>query len=748
VTVLGAEAASRRAETAGPSRPAVSRSVLLGSVFVLGFLLVSSVFVVRGRVLDAGLYSDALVHTDAYERVYTEVLADPELAELQEQLLGGLRLDTLEPSQVRVLTTSLLRLSLPPSTLRDGTEAVLAALLAYLRGDSAQLNPTVDVTEVLGRITDTAAVAVGTLLADVPRRAVSSVDEYRTAVESFAARLASGRLPAAIPVPGGGPADPLLIVDVILDETAPDADARLREQVVAAVLAHDEGDALINAASGLVTTLSTATRAEVQASLGGRHELDVVAETADRAGQSRAAVVDQLNTVRDAARWFDRPTALAGLLLMVSATAGLLWLHRREPRRAASSVATAAVVAGLVTLAVWTVVLALVEAPLAPATATGPGSWGLPAGVRSLVADLQRALGDELAETVRTLAVVPIAAGLMLVAGIFVARRVSVPSAVRVVLVGSTTALVAVVAGLVVGRDNASRSCNGHVELCDRPYDEVVYAATHNSMSSPDVVLIWPEHDGDIRAQLDQGVRALLIDTHYWTSVGSAAQLTATDPYLSTALAAQVFGSLGQRAEPRDGTFLCHNQCALGAAPLVDTLADIREFLVDNPDEVVTLIIQDAITPADTADAFGRAGLDSYLHTHEPGSRWASLGELIDRDERLVVFAEARGSSPAWYHDAFAHMQETPYFFQGPDDFSCVMNRGDPAASLFLMNHWVQRIAPDRADAVNVNRRDAIVDRALECERERGQMPNYVAVNFSSIGDLIGAVDTLNGVRG
>jgi hypothetical protein len=62
------------------------------------------------------------------------------------------------------------------------------------------------------------------------------------------------------------------------------------------------------------------------------------------------------------------------------------------------------------------------------------------------------------------------------------------------------------------------------------------------------------------------------------------------------------------------------------------------------------------------------------------------------------------------------------------------------------MNHWVQRIAPDRADAVIVNRRDAIVDRALACERERGQLPNYVAVNFANIGDLIGAVDTLNGV--
>jgi hypothetical protein len=39
--------------------------------FVVGFVLVSSVVLVRGRLLDAGMYSEALVRTDAYERVYT-----------------------------------------------------------------------------------------------------------------------------------------------------------------------------------------------------------------------------------------------------------------------------------------------------------------------------------------------------------------------------------------------------------------------------------------------------------------------------------------------------------------------------------------------------------------------------------------------------------------------------------------------------------------------------------------------------
>jgi hypothetical protein len=93
-------------------------------------------------------------------------------------------------------------------------------------------------------------------------------------------------------------------------------------------------------------------------------------------------------------------------------------------------------------------------------------------------------------------------------------------------------------------------------------------------------------------------------------------------------------------------------------------------------------------------------------------------------------------------------MQETPYRFPQPDDFTCARNRGDPEASLFLLNHWVSRqnSPPDRVTAVRVNTHDVVVERARACQRERGLMPNYIAVDFYNLGDLTGAVDTLNGV--
>ena len=574
---------------------------------------------------------------------------------------------------------------------------------------------------------------------------------YRDAVDSFADRLAAGTVPDTIPVFGGAAIDSAQVLDVILDRLGPDLDPRLREQIRADVLSGDERDALIEASTQLMTRHVAAAAAELRASLEGRRELDVITELADRAGRSKNAIVGQLNTVRDAARWLSLPTALLGTVLMAGSAAGILWLNRRNTRRAGYLLAAAAVVSGLAIVALWTVATTIVSSPLEPATGTGPGTWGLPAGLRSLLADIEATLADTLAEQVRRLALVPVAAGAALAAGIALAPKLRLPSARQTLAVGTTAGVIVGLVAWVVPAGAASRgnrACNGHPELCDRRYDQVVFAATHNSMSSPDVVRVWPEQDGDIRAQLDAGVRALLIDTHHWTPLVSDDQLTEAEPFLPARVAEPLFAGLGPLRNGQDGTFLCHNQCALGAIPLLDALRTVQEFLDENADEVVTVIIQDAISPAETAEAFGAAGLDPYLHEHEPGIRWATLGELIDRGERLVVFAENEGPPPSWYHRAFEHMQDTAYRFPQPEDFTCSVNRGDPDASLFLLNHWVSRqnAAPDRATAAGVNGHDVIVERARACQRERGLTPNYIAVDFYNLGDLIGAVDTLNGV--
>jgi hypothetical protein len=158
---------------------------------------------------------------------------------------------------------------------------------------------------------------------------------------------------------------------------------------------------------------------------------------------------------------------------------------------------------------------------------------------------------------------------------------------VRPALVTTAGSVLAVVAlGVALGAGSApeaEEACNGSPELCERRYDDVVQGATHNSMSSPGVVDIWPEHDVDIRGQLDTGVRALLIDTHYWTELVSPEQLQGAGELLSSSEAQRLMATAAGRTGARDGTFLCHNHCVFGGMPFIEALADIRRFLDENP---------------------------------------------------------------------------------------------------------------------------------------------------------------------
>jgi hypothetical protein len=67
---------------------------------------------------------------------------------------------------------------------------------------------------------------------------------------------------------------------------------------------------------------------------------------------------------------------------------------------------------------------------------------------------------------------------------------------------------------------------------------------------------------------------------------------------------------------------------------------------------------------------------------------------------------------------------------------------------MFLVNHWTTTDPiplPSHADKVNAYR--PFVRRLRECQRIRHHVPNLVAVNFYARGDLLRAVNALNGVH-
>jgi hypothetical protein len=263
-------------------------------------------------------------------------------------------------------------------------------------------------------------------------------------------------------------------------------------------------------------------------------------------------------------------------------------------------------------------------------------------------------------------------------------------------------------------------ACNGHEALCARRYDEVAYATTHNAYSvDAEGFVAANQHEG-IPRQLQDGVRAMMLDVK----------------------------------EDAGALALCHGPCGIGRRPLDDALVELRTFLDANPREVLTLQLESYVTGAAVAEAFARTGLVRYAYTPAtptPGAPWPTLGEMVAAGTRLVTFYEdgrsvAGEGAPAWYLPLFRHSFDTPFGVRTPEDLTCVVKRGSPTAALFTLNHFLSlpNSTPEAVARVNTN--PFLVERALECQRTFGRIPNFVAVDFYDVGDLLAAVRTLNGL--
>ena len=158
-------------------------------------------------------------------------------------------------------------------------------------------------------------------------------------------------------------------------------------------------------------------------------------------------------------------------------------------------------------------------------------------------------------------------------------------------------------------------------------------------------------------------------------------------------------------------------------------------------------MIEDYVPPEEIAQAFEESGLLRFVYRGKVEPPWPTLREMITADQRVVVFAEKNSSGVPWYHQAFDVLQETPYHFETPEELSCEVNRGGTDGSLFQINHWIDTTpTPRPSNAEIVNTRQFLLDRARQCQRERGLLPNVFAVDFAATGDIVGAAAELNGL--
>ena len=122
------------------------------------------------------------------------------------------------------------------------------------------------------------------------------------------------------------------------------------------------------------------------------------------------------------------------------------------------------------------------------------------------------------------------------------------------------------------------------MELCDRPFNDVAFPASHNSMSAADQpgwFLAEQQPTGMVES-LDDGIRVFLIDTWYGQATRSGGAVTAQRSLaraqsgftagrasaLTPAMERTIDRLRGEQTLGPEKLFLCHTLCELGATEM------------------------------------------------------------------------------------------------------------------------------------------------------------------------------------
>ena len=150
---------------------------------------------------------------------------------------------------------------------------------------------------------------------------------------------------------------------------------------------------------------------------------------------------------------------------------------------------------------------------------------------------------------------------------------------------------------------NFYAQCNGSNDLCNKRYNEVAYLTTHNAFNSKQDRYLFPNQKSNISEQLNNGVRALMIDVY----------------------------------DDDGSTVVYHAYKFLGSQPLSVYLNDIKYFLDNNPNEILTIILETYTSSNAIENEINKVGLLKYLHTQDVNSIWPKLQTMIDSNKRLVI---------------------------------------------------------------------------------------------------------------
>ena len=130
---------------------------------------------------------------------------------------------------------------------------------------------------------------------------------------------------------------------------------------------------------------------------------------------------------------------------------------------------------------------------------------------------------------------------------------------------------------------SAFAQCNGHLELCDKRFNEVSYLTTHNAFNAEEDGFTLPNHTYGLTRQMEDGVRGLMLDVYDEGGVAT----------------------------------VYHGFAFLGTATLESNLLEVKTFLDNNPNEIITIIFECYADFPLMKTAFENSGLINYVHEQD-----------------------------------------------------------------------------------------------------------------------------------
>ncbi|KAL6403846.1 hypothetical protein AUP68_13219 [Ilyonectria robusta] len=293
---------------------------------------------------------------------------------------------------------------------------------------------------------------------------------------------------------------------------------------------------------------------------------------------------------------------------------------------------------------------------------------------------------------------------------------------------------------------SAATACNNSPSLCSRNYNNITHMGAHGSSFLRDgtsSVAAAGNQFNNATVALNAGIRLLQAQVHVSSNV----------------------------------LRLCHTSCELlDAGTLEDWLVKIYDWMNQNPNEVVTLLLvnSDDATASEFGSVFNSSGISDLAYTpsstQSPTSDWPTLTSMISSGGRLVNFITNIDASTdyAFLLPEFDYVFETAFEVATLDGFNCTLDRpssADSAASalssgfLSLANHFkyqslsttLSLYIPDVSNIEIVNSANTTEAGNLglhlqDCKSEWGLIPNFVLVDLFEEGNVFTALDRMNNI--